>query len=131
MSTTYHEPAAELSAKTRSLHRAIATVIEELEAVDWYQQRIDVSTDEELAAILTHHRDEEIEHAAMALEWLRRRMPEFDEELKTYLFTSGPITEVEESATTGAAEPSVAAPAEASEPTPPVAGDLGIGDLKK
>jgi hypothetical protein len=127
VSTTYHEPAIELSAKTRSLYRALATLIEELEAVDWYQQRVDVSTDDELKAILTHHRDEEIEHAAMALEWLRRQMPEFDEELKSYLFTSGPITEVEESATQDTADAS----AEASGPTPPSAGDLGIGNLEK
>ena len=127
MSTTYHEPATELSAKTRSLHRALATLIEELEAVDWYQQRVDVSTDGELKAILTHHRDEEIEHAAMALEWLRRQMPEFDEELRTYLFTSGPITDVEESATQDAAEAS----AETSSPALSATGDLGIGKLEK
>jgi ferritin-like protein len=127
VSTTYHEPATELSARTRSLHRALATLIEELEAVDWYQQRVDVSTDDELTAILTHHRDEEIEHAAMALEWLRRQMPEFDEELRTYLFTSGPITDVEESATQDAAEAS----ADTSSPVPAATGDLGIGKLEK
>jgi ferritin-like protein len=94
--TAYHEPAAELSGATRELHRALASLIEELEAVDWYQQRVDVTTDEGLKAVLAHNRDEEIEHAAMTLEWLRRKLPKFDEELRTYLFTDAPITEVEE-----------------------------------
>ena len=94
MSTVYHEK--ELSAETRSVHRALASMIEELEAVDWYNQRADAATDEELRKILIHNRNEEIEHAGMLLEWLRRRIPEFDHELKTYLFTSKPITELEE-----------------------------------
>ncbi|MFO7901936.1 MAG: ferritin-like domain-containing protein [Pirellulaceae bacterium] len=127
MSTTYHEPTGELSATARSVHRALATLIEELEAVDWYQQRIDVEGDEELGAILTHHRDEEIEHAAMALEWLRRRMPKFDEQLGTYLFTSGPVTEVEESAMEDAPQASAAT----AVPKAAAMGDLGIGKLKK
>lgn len=127
MSTSYHEPTSELSARTRSLHRALATVIEELEAVDWYQQRIDVATDQELAAIITHHRDEEIEHAVMGLEWLRRQMPEFDEKLRTYLFTSEPITEVEESAEHEVPEASAAT----AVPSAAGMGDLGIGNLKK
>ncbi|TVS09143.1 MAG: ferritin [Planctomycetaceae bacterium] len=92
----YHEPVSELSASTRSLHRALATVIEELEAVDWYQQRADVATDEELRAIMIHNRDEELEHAAMGLEWLRRRVPKMDEMLRTYLFTEQPIVAIEE-----------------------------------
>ena len=92
----YHEPVAELSALTRSLHQALATVIEELEAVDWYQQRADVATDEELRAIMVHNRDEELEHAAMGLEWLRRRVPKMDEMLRTYLFTGQPIVAIEE-----------------------------------
>jgi len=96
MSTPYHEPFAELSPETRDIHRALCSLIEELEAVDWYHQRVDVATDDGLRAVLAHNRDEEIEHAAMTLEWLRRRMPKFDEELRTYLFTSAPITEVEE-----------------------------------
>lgn len=68
---------------------------EELEAVDWYNQRVEASSDEELKAIMAHNRDEEIEHACMTLEWLRRNMDGWDEELKTYLFTSGPITSIE------------------------------------
>ena len=127
MSTSYHEPTSELSARARSLHRALATVIEELEAVDWYQQRIDVATDEELAAIITHHRDEEIEHAVMGLEWLRRRMPEFDEKLRTYLFTTAPITEVEELAEHGVPDASAAT----SVPSAAAMGALGIGKLQK
>jgi ferritin-like protein len=93
MSTGYHEK--ELSAHARETHRALASLIEELEAIDWYNQRVDVTGDEELRAILEHNRNEEMEHAAMTLEWLRRKMPAFSDELKTYLFTSGSITETE------------------------------------
>lgn len=120
MAIPYHEPASELSPPAREIHRALTSLIEELEAVDWYHQRADVTGDEELRAVLVHNRDEEIEHAAMALEWLRRRMPEFDEELRTYLFTSRPITEIEE-----------AAEEEPDEPDSEVVGgeDLGIGSL--
>ena len=92
----YHEPVNELSDESRDLHRAITSLMEELEAVDWYQQRIDVTKDRELASILRHNRDEEIEHAAMVLEWLRRRVPKFDEELREYLFTEKPIVSIEE-----------------------------------
>lgn len=96
MALEYHEPPEELTEETREVHRAIASLIEELEAVDWYQNRIDVTKDEEMKAILEHNRDEEMEHAAMALEWLRRRLPKFDEELRTYLFTTGSIVGQEE-----------------------------------
>ena len=92
----YHEPVNELTDESRDLHRAITSLMEELEAVDWYQQRIDVTKDAELASILRHNRDEEIEHAAMVLEWLRRRVPKFDEELREYLFTEKPIVAIEE-----------------------------------
>jgi ferritin-like protein len=83
----YHEPTAELSDGTRGMHRAIVSLMEELEAVDWYNQRVDVCKDPELKAILAHNRDEEKEHAAMVLEWIRRKDPAFDHELKDYLFT--------------------------------------------
>lgn len=84
----YHEPYELLSDETRDMHRAIISLMEELEAVDWYNQRIDVCKDEELKAVLIHNRDEEKEHAAMMLEWIRRKDPKFDEELKDYLFTN-------------------------------------------
>jgi len=84
----YHEPTDELSAETRDMHRAITSLMEELEAVDWYNQRVDVCKDDELRAILIHNRDEEKEHAAMVLEWIRRRDPTFDKELRDYLFTT-------------------------------------------
>ena len=87
----YHEPVEELSEETRDMHRAIISLMEELEAVDWYNQRIDVCRDKELAAILAHNRDEEKEHAAMVLEWIRRRDSRFDKELKDYLFTTEEI----------------------------------------
>lgn len=92
----YHEPVTELSDESRDLHRAITSLMEELEAVDWYQQRVDACKDRELAAILAHNRDEEIEHAAMVLEWIRRRVPKFDAELREYLFTDKDIVTIEE-----------------------------------
>jgi len=82
-----HEPIEELSDVTRDMHRAITSLMEELEAVDWYNQRVDACRDKELAAILAHNRDEEKEHAAMVLEWIRRKDPAFDKELKDFLFT--------------------------------------------
>jgi len=91
----YHEAPDAISSKTKNLTRALHSLIEEVEAVDWYQQRVDVTDDEKLRAILAHNRDEEIEHAAMVLEWLRRNMPGWDEELRTYLFTEKDITELE------------------------------------
>ena len=93
--SNYHEPVELLNEKTRNFTRAINSLKEELEAVDWYNQRVEASSDEELKAIMAHNRDEEIEHACMTLEWLRRNMDGWDEELKTYLFTSGPITSIE------------------------------------
>ena len=87
----FHE--SDLSPQTRDMHRAIVSLMEELEAIDWYQQRIDAATDEALRTILTHNRDEEKEHASMILEWIRRRDPAFDLNLKKYLFTTQPITE--------------------------------------
>lgn len=87
----YHEPTHELSAQTRDMHRAIISLMEELEAVDWYNQRVDACQDPELQAILAHNRDEEKEHAAMVLEWIRRQDPTFDKELKDYLFTEKSI----------------------------------------
>lgn len=91
----YHESTEQISEKTKDFTRALHSLMEEIEAVDWYQQRVDVTKDESLRAVLAHNRDEEIEHACMALEWLRRNMPGWDEELKTYLFTDKPITELE------------------------------------
>ena len=87
----YHEPINELSDETRDMHRAITSLMEELEAVDWYNQRVDACQDPALKKILAHNRDEEKEHAAMVLEWIRRRDPKFDAELKDYLFTEGDI----------------------------------------
>jgi ferritin-like protein len=126
-SENLHEDPAVLSAETKDRHRAIVSLMEELEAVDWYQQRADACTDEELRAILAHNRDEEIEHASMVLEWLRRRVPKFQEELATYLNTEGPITEVEESATgkDGGGEGGEAGVSAGSD------GSLGIGSLKR
>lgn len=90
-SVGYHEPIEELSNQTRDMHRAIVSLMEELEAVDWYNQRADTCKDKELKAILEHNRDEEKEHASMVLEWIRRKDPRFSKELKDYLFTEKPI----------------------------------------
>ena len=90
-----HESEDRLRAATRDMHRAIVSLMEELEAVDWYQQRVEASDDGELKEILRHNRDEEKEHAAMVLEWIRRHDPDFQAKLKTYLFTEGSIIERE------------------------------------
>jgi len=90
-SVGYHEPIEELSRETREMHRAIVSLMEELEAIDWYNQRADACKDPELKAILAHNRDEEKEHAAMVLEWIRRHDEVLSKELKEYLFGSAPI----------------------------------------
>lgn len=87
----YHEPVNELTDDTKDMHRAIVSLMEELEAVDWYNQRVDACTNKELKAILAHNRDEEKEHAAMVLEWIRRKDSTFEHELRDYLFTDKPI----------------------------------------
>ncbi|WXT99578.1 MAG: hypothetical protein Ctma_0278 [Catillopecten margaritatus gill symbiont] len=87
----YHEAEENLTQETKDMHKAIVSLMEELEAVDWYNQRIDACQDNELSAILKHNRDEEKEHAAMVLEWIRRKDKRFDKELKDYLFTDKPI----------------------------------------
>lgn len=87
----YHEPIEELSMETRDMHRAITSLMEELEAVDWYNQRVDACQDQDLKAILAHNRDEEKEHAAMVLEWIRRKDTTFEKELRDFLFTDKPI----------------------------------------
>jgi ferritin-like protein len=116
-----HEAAEKLTPATIDRHRATVSLMEELEAIDWYDQRIDAASDETLREILRHNRDEEKEHASMVLEWLRRQDPVLDKQLRTYLFREGDIM---------AAEAEMEA-AEASDP--PVAdsdGCLGIGDLR-
>jgi ferritin-like protein len=111
-----------LSPETIDRHRAIVSIMEEFEAVDWYDQRVQASSDPELRTILAHNRDEEKEHAAMTLEWLRRRDPALGEALRTYLFSEGSITGREQGATGAGGEAAVA---------PESDGSLGIGSLKK
>ena len=94
-SVTLHEPREKLTRETIDLHRAIVSLMEELEAVDWYAQRVDATDDAALAAILAHNRDEEKEHACMTLEWIRRHDPKFDEMLRRYLFSEGSVVEQE------------------------------------
>ncbi len=116
----YHEEG--LSEEVRDFHRAIVSLMEELEAIDWYGQRVAATSDEALRAVLDHNRKEEIEHAAMTLEWLRRRDPDFDLQLRNVLFTDRPITAVEEAASgkEGAAPPAAT-----------TGSSLGIGSLRK
>ncbi|WP_339736767.1 ferritin-like domain-containing protein [uncultured Sunxiuqinia sp.] len=92
----YHEPPTELSDETRDYVRALVSLKEEIEAVDWYQQRLSVTTNQQLKRILEHNRNEEIEHACMALEWLRRNMKGWDEKMRQYLFTEKDIVKIED-----------------------------------
>ncbi|MBK5930011.1 ferritin [Halochromatium salexigens] len=127
-----HEEAAELSALTRDMHRALVSLQEELEAVDWYRQRAEACRDGDLREVLLHNMREEIEHGAMVLEWLRRRDASFDEHLRTYLFTDVPITEAEEAATSGAGETDANTAATERPAASPVAAPQGLtlGSLK-
>ena len=111
-----HEAADLLDEETIDHHRAMTSLCEELEAVDWYDQRVKATSDATLAEVLAHNRDEEKEHASMTLEWLRRRDPKLDQHLRTYLFTSGSIMEIESEAE--------------SAPGGGGSGSLGIGSLK-
>jgi hypothetical protein len=115
------EPEDRLSPETADRHRAIASLQEEFEAIDRYDQRIDATKDAELASVLAHNRDEEKEHAAMLLEWLRRHDPVLEGNLRTYLFTSTPVTEIE-------AEAEAKVPGDSS--APGAAGTFGVGSLK-
>src|ERR687892_41099 len=114
-SASVHEPLEWLKSETVERHRALVSVMEELEAVDWYDQRADATRDEALRQILEHNRDEEKEHASMALEWVRRHDPVWDQHLRTYLFSEGSITEEER---------------EAEEGEEATAASLGIGSLR-
>ncbi len=130
----YHEPVELLDEDVRDRHRAIVSIMEELEAVDWYDQRVRATSDESLAAVLGHNRDEEKEHAAMTLEWLRRHDPVLDRHLRTYLFTEGSITEREQQAEHGQSGEHGESGGQAASPGPgggpPPDGSLGIGSLK-
>ncbi|MDX2170086.1 MAG: ferritin-like domain-containing protein [Deltaproteobacteria bacterium] len=121
-SAGYHESEDKLRTETQDNHRALTSMMEELEAADWYDQRVDAATDAELKEILAHNRDEEKEHFVMLLEWLRRRDPKFSSELKERLFAPGDIVAREQDGKDGggAEAPAVA----------PSGGSLGIGSLK-
>jgi ferritin-like protein len=106
----FHEDEKLLSSRTKDLHRAIVSLQEELEAIDWYQQRVDAAEDPELREILEHNRDEEKEHAMMLLEWLRRRDVAFARMIRIHTGHAGPIVAEEEAAEAGARAPEKAAP---------------------
>lgn len=118
-SETLHEDSEKLGADVLDRHRAIVSLMEELEAVDWYHQRAKATSNVELRTILEHNRDEEKEHAAMVLEWLRRNDTKLDEHLRTFLFKDGPVTEIEN-----------AAKASTSPADNGMEGSLGIGSLR-
>ena len=127
----YHESADLLPEATKDFHRAIESLIEELEAVDWYQQRADATKEETLRAVLLHNRNEEVEHAMMTLEWLRRRDAKIDETARMFLFAEGEITEIEAAkkaamaAGSGASGGGTSAPTSSASPS-----SLGIGSLR-
>ena len=122
-SAGYHESEDKLRSETLDNHRALTSMQEELEAADWYDQRVDAATDQELKDILAHNRDEEKEHFAMLLEWYRRRDAKMDTHLKEYLFTTGSLI-AQEQASTGGGDGSADAAAGGD------SGSLGIGSLK-
>jgi len=124
-SESYHEAAELLSEGARDQHRAIVSLREELDAVDWYAQRAEATANEELRAILLHNRREEIEHAMMVLEWLRRNDATFALNIQTYVGSSGPITEIEAEQQGDARAIADAGPRRATGST-----SLGIGSLK-
>ena len=127
----YHESVDLLPEATKDFHRAIESLIEELEAVDWYQQRADVTKEETLRAVLLHNRNEEVEHAMMTLEWLRRRDPKIDETARTFLFAEGEITQIEKAREAAEAVASGLAPSTpGSAPAPASPSSLGIGSLR-
>ena len=128
-SETLHEDAGKLGPEVIDQHRAIVSLMEELEAVDWYNQRAKATSNPELRAILEHNRDEEKEHAAMVLEWLRRHDPKLSEHLKTFLFTEGPITEIEAEIVHGQGGGEAGGASEAGAGAND--GSLGIGSLRK
>jgi ferritin-like protein len=134
-SDNYHEPLELLSEDTKNTHRAIVSLMEELEAIDWYQQRAEACSDPELSAVLTHNKNEEVEHAMMTLEWLRRKVPVFDDNIGTYLNSSGPILEVEEALTGASGKGEGGAPKKSeakakSGKSYNTSESLGIGSLK-
>jgi ferritin-like protein len=128
-SESLHESAEAIGAEAIDTHRAIVSLMEELEAVDWYNQRAKATSNPELRAVLEHNRDEEKEHAAMALEWLRRTDPKFAQHLKTFLFTEGPITEIEAEIVHGQGGGEAGGASEAGAGAND--GSLGIGSLRK
>lgn len=125
-SAEYHESLEVLKSGTLDHHRAIVSIMEELEAIDWYDQRVDATNDASLAAILAHNRDEEKEHAAMLLEWLRRRDPKLDEHLRGYLFTQQSVIEREHELDAGSANAST----DTARASGIGDGSLGIGSLR-
>ena len=121
-SESLHAPRERLSSHALKLHHALVSLMEELDAVDWYRQRADDAEDEALKGLLLHNMREEMEHASMLLEWIRRHDADFAGHLKTYLFTDGPILEIEKAAEKGG---------DAAAPTRPAERGFTIGRLDR
>lgn len=114
----FHESPELLTEDTRNMHRAIVSLMEELAAIDWYQQRADACSDPQLKDVVLHNKNEEVEHATMVMEWIRRHNDHFNQMMRKYLFTDQPITGIEKGADAGG-------------PAPLVAETLGIGSMKR
>jgi ferritin-like protein len=128
-SENLHEPAELLSEATKNMHRALVSLREELEAVDWYQQRAEACSDPDLAAVIQHNKREEIEHAMMTLEWIRRNSAEFDGHIGAYINSEGPILELEVAAKAGGGDEKSSAK-KSDDAVTHADGSLGIGSLK-
>jgi ferritin-like protein len=130
-SENLHEPAELLSEATKNMHRALVSLREELEAVDWYQQRAEACSDPDLATVIQHNKREEIEHAMMTLEWIRRNSAEFDGHIGTYINSEGPILELEVAAKeAGGGDEKKSDSKNSDGAVTPADGSLGIGSLK-
>ena len=129
-SETLHEPAELLTEETKNMHRALVSLREELEAVDWYQQRAEACSDPDLAAVIQHNKREEIEHAMMTLEWIRRNSTEFDGHIGTYINGEGPILELEVAAKAADGDEKKTDSKNSSDAVTNADGSLGIGSLK-
>jgi ferritin-like protein len=127
----FHEAENALNKETRDMHRALVSLQEELEAIDWYRQRADACEDQTLREVLLHNMREEVEHACMLLEWLRRNNAHFDHQLKVHLFSQRPIVEIEEAETQGNHSPAFGQAISTDEVGAPAISPFSVGSLKE
>ena len=126
----YHEPIELLSEETKNMHRALVSVMEELEAIDWYQQRAEACSDPDLQKVLLHNKEEEMEHAMMGIEWIRRHSPSFDKQARAYLFSSGDLTSLEKNETGEGSKGGGSAIGSSAIGSSATSESLGIGSLR-